>query len=92
MHKTTAASSNTHKHHSGNYLSRCPGEGEATDVCRDVVGVVMGHSNGARVTVDNTLVIKLRKTTKHSYKLLAWALLQSMCNIPDVRVARTLSY
>ena len=55
--------SNTHEQRSDGYLSRCPGEGEATDVCRDVVGVVMGHSNGARVTVHNTLVIKLQGTT-----------------------------
>lgn len=42
------------------HLLGCPGKGETTDVCGDEVGVVMGHSNGSAVTVDNTLVIKLQ--------------------------------
>ena len=44
------------------YLSRGPGKGQTTDVSWNVVGVVMGHSNGAGVTVDNALVIKLQDT------------------------------
>lgn len=42
------------------YLSWCPCKSQAANVSGDVVGVVMGHSNGTRVAVDNTLVIKLQ--------------------------------
>lgn len=43
------------------YLCRCPGECQTPDVCRNVVGVVMGDSNGTGVAVHNALVVKLHK-------------------------------
>lgn len=52
-------------------LLGCAGEGQASHICGDVVDEGVWHSNGARVGVHQTLVIRLQKNSYDSEQRLS---------------------